>query len=30
VKTHVVKLAELTPDPENARVHGAENLKAIC
>jgi len=30
VKTHVVKLAELTPDPKNARTHGAENLKAIC
>lgn len=30
MKTHVVKLAELTPDPENARTHGAENLKAIC
>jgi len=30
VKTLTVKLAELTPDPENARVHGAENLRAIC
>jgi ParB-like chromosome segregation protein Spo0J len=30
VKTHAVKLTALTPDPENARLHGAENLKAIC
>jgi ParB-like chromosome segregation protein Spo0J len=30
VKTYPVKLSELTPDPDNARVHGAENLKAIA
>ena len=30
MKTHAVKLADLTPDPANARVHGAENLKAVC
>ena len=30
MKTHAVKLTALTPDPENARVHGAANLKAIC
>lgn len=30
MRTRTVKLTGLTPDPGNARVHGAENLKAIA